>query len=161
MAVARLYVLDSVVLLGHLPQALRQQLPVAHEQGQLASPGLERRAVHADQVADIQGSQQLEGFAPQDVALGLDLELAGAVDHVEERRAAVAAAGRHAAGYPVPGVGLLARLEIVVGGVHLRDRHDAVELVREGVDPLLAQALELGPPVVHVADATLFSARSW
>src|SRR5919107_4068461 len=149
MAVARLYVLDSVVLLGHPSQALGQQFPVAYEQGQLAAPGLEGRAVHADHVAYIERSEQLEGFAPQDVELGLDLQLARAVDHVDEGSAAMAAASQHPAGYPVGGVGLLAGLEVVVGGVDASDRHDAVELVREGVDPLLAQALELGPAVVH------------
>jgi hypothetical protein len=66
----------------------------------------------------------------------------------------VAAASRHAAGYAVGRIGLLARLEIVVPGVDVGDRRDAVELVREGVDSLLAQALELGPPIVHLADAT-------
>jgi len=153
-AVARLCVLDSEVFLGHFPQALRQQLPVAHEQGQLTSPGLERSAVHADQVADIQGSQQLEGFAPQDVPLRLDLQLARPVHDVDEGCAPVPAPSRHPAGYPVLGIGLLAWLQPVVLRVDSLDRHDPVELVRKGVDSLLAQALELGPAIVHFADAT-------
>jgi hypothetical protein len=35
----------------------------------------------------------------------------------------------------------------------LGNRRDAVELVRVGIHALLAQTLELGPPVVHQADA--------
>jgi hypothetical protein len=33
--------------------------------------------------------------------------------------------------------------------VHVRDGRDALELVREGVDPLLTQALELRPAIVY------------
>ena len=60
----------------------------------------------------------LEGLLAQDVALGLELELPGAVDQVEERGAAVAAPGGHAPGDPVGRVGLLAGLERVVRGVY-------------------------------------------
>jgi hypothetical protein len=39
-----------------------------------------------------------------------------------------------------------------VGRVDLLDGRDPVELVRERVDPLLTQALELRPAVVHGAE---------
>src|ERR687896_2109122 len=149
MAIPSLYVLDAVVLLGHLPEGLRQQLPITDEQAELAAPGLEGRAVNADQVADVQGSQQLEGFAPQHVALGVQLDLAAAVDQVEEGRASLAATGGQAARQAIRRVGFLACLEVVVGSVNLLDRRDPVELVRERVDPLLTQALELRPAGVH------------
>ena len=86
--------------------------------------------------------------SPSTSCAGVHLDPAGAVDQVEERGPAVAAAGGQPAGDAVGGVGLLARLEVVVGGVHRRDRRDARERVRERVDALLAQALELGAAVV-------------
>ena len=99
----------------------------------------------------------------------MDLELAAAVDQVDERGAAVTAAGAQAAGDAVRDVGLLTGLEFAVGGDDLGNRRDATELVRERVDALLAQAVELRPPVVlrrgsglglplHGREAT---ARSW
>ncbi len=58
------------------------------------------------------------------------------------------AAGGEAAGHPVGGVGLLAGLEVCVGGVDVQDRPHALEAVGEGIDALGAQALELGAAVV-------------
>ena len=64
------------------------------------------------------------------------------------------------------GVGLLAGLERVVGRVDSAIGVTPGELVRERIDPLLAQALQLGPAVVGArgvvhAGGRLLSARSW
>ena len=100
----------------------------------------------------------------------MGLELAAAVDDVQERGAAVAAPRGHAAGDAVLLVGLLARLEGVMSGVDVRDRRYALKLMRERIDALLAQALQLGAPVVnrrgvvHAAGGYWpggASARSW
>ena len=87
--------------------------------------------------------ERLERLVAEHVLARVHLDPAGAVDQVEEGGAAVPAAGGQPAGDAVGGVGLLARLEVAVRGVDGRDRHDALERVRERVDPLLAQALEL------------------
>ena len=84
----------------------------------------------------------------------MQLELAATVDQVHEGGAAVSTTSTEAAGNAVRGRGFLARLQAVVLGVDVGDRCDAIELVREGVDPLLAQALELRPAIVHGAKAT-------
>ena len=92
------------------------------QEAQLAAARLEGGAVDADQVADVERREGVEGLGTEDIPLGVDLELAAAVDEIEEGRAAVAAPRRHAAGYAVVLVGLLAGLEVVVGGVDSCDR---------------------------------------
>jgi len=91
----------------------------------------------------------LEGLLAEHVALGVDLELSRAIDHVQEGRAPVTAAPGQTTGDAVRAVGLVARVEGVVRLMDLRDRDDTVELVRKGVEALFAQALELRPAVVH------------
>ena len=58
--------------------------------------------------------------------------------------AALVAPGHHATGHSVGAIGFLARLD----RRRSRSGNHALKLVREGVDPLLAQAVELGPAVV-------------
>jgi hypothetical protein len=77
------------------------------------------------------------------------LKLAASVDDIDKAGSALVPACRQAAGDPVLRVGLLTALERVVGGVDVADRRYAVEFVREGVDALRTQALELGPTVVE------------
>jgi len=74
------------------------------------------------------------------------LQSAGAVDDVEEGHLALAAAGGEPAGDAVRDVGLLAVGERCVGGQHGGRRPDAGELVREGVDAVGAQPVELRAP---------------
>ena len=94
-----------------------------------------------------------------------------AVHEIDECGAALIAPRHHAAGHAVGAIGLLARLEIV-DDVGSRDH--ALELMRKGVDALLAQARELGPAIVDArpgaesstrreatAGARGRSARSW
>src|SRR5205807_2753257 len=101
--------------------------------------------------------EPLEGLVPEHIGAGMQLDSARSVDEVEERRLAVAAAGGQATRDPIAGVRLLARVEVVVRGVDLRDRPDARVRVREGFDALLAQAGQLGPAVLlrAVASASL------
>ena len=153
MAVAQLHVLDPEMLLLGAPERLREQRPAGGLEGELAATRLEGRAVDADDVAQVEVGEGVEGLLAEDVALGVHLELAAAIGDVEEGGAAVAATPGQAAGDAVGLIRLLARLEVAVRGVDVFDRHDAVELVRIRVDPLLAQALELRPAVVHGPDA--------
>ena len=113
MPVARLDVLESVVLLGDVAQRLREQLPVRDQQAQLAAAGLERGPVDADQVADVERDEPVEGFLAEHIALRVELELALAVDQVDEGGAALVAAGDHSAGHPVCAIGLLPGFQIV------------------------------------------------
>ena len=79
----------------------------------------------------------------------MELDAAGAVHQVEEGGAAVPAAGGQPAGDAVGRLGLLPGLErVLVSLADVRDRHDPVEVVRERIDALGAQALELRPAVV-------------
>ena len=78
----------------------------------------------------------------------MDLELAAPVRYVDERRAPVAAPARHAARDAVRLIRLLAGLHRVMSRVDLRDRRHALELMRKRLDPLLTQALQLGPAIV-------------
>ena len=76
----------------------------------------------------------------------MKLDLAAAVDEVDERRLAVAPPGRDSPGDSIGVLGLLARLELVVGGVDVADLNPAIETVRKRLDPVGAQAVELLSP---------------
>jgi len=73
----------------------------------------------------------------------VELNPARAVDEVEERRLAVAAAGGEATGQPERVLALLPRLELLVAREYLGDRRRARVARRERVDPGRAQLLEL------------------
>ncbi len=83
---------------------------------------------------------------PEHVLARLQLQAPRAIDEVEERHLALAAAGGEPAGDAVAHVGLLAVLEAGVGGEDAGDRLDAGELVREGIDAVGAQPVELRAP---------------
>jgi len=89
----------------------------------------------------------------EDVDARLELEPARAVDEVEKRHPALPAARGQATGDAVADIGLLAVGEICVGSEEFGDRLDASERVREGIDSVGAQTVELRAPdgqqVVH------------
>ena len=88
----------------------------------------------------------------------MDLEATGAVDQVDESGASGLATGSDATGDAMADRSLLAGREIGVPARDLRERLDARELVRERVDALGAQALELrAPRRENLREATLFS----
>jgi hypothetical protein len=91
-AVARLGVLEPVELLGRREQRLREQRPAVGAQRQLAAAARERGAVDADQVAEVERHDALERLVAEHVLARVDLDAAGAVDEVEERRLAEVAA---------------------------------------------------------------------
>ena len=135
-AVAGLDVLEPMELLRRRAQRLRQQRPAGHGQRQLAAARLEGRAVDADQVAEVERHEAVEGLLAERVAARMELEAAGAVDQVEEGGAAMAAARGQPARHAVGSARLLARLETFVRLADRRDRHDPVEVVRERIDAL-------------------------
>ena len=120
-----------------------------------SSPRLERNALPSTpiEVAEVEREQALVGLGAEHVDARLQLDAAGAVDQVEQGHLALPPARGQAAGDAVGGVGLLARLQALVGKQDGRDRLDALVDVRERLDALRAQTLELlaprGEEVVH------------
>src|SRR6188472_3826830 len=88
------------------PQALGQQTPAVDRQRELAAAaGRHRRPLGADDVAEVEGDQELVGLVAEHVLTGVELDLVAAVAKVEEAGLAVAAAGDDPAGDPVAGLG--------------------------------------------------------
>ena len=100
-AEARLDVLQAVVLLGRRAQRLGQQRPVVDAQRQLAAPRAEDGAVDPDQVAEVEPDEPLERLGAEHVDARVQLDAPGAVDEVDERRLALAAARGDAPGEAV------------------------------------------------------------
>ena len=142
-AVARLDVRQAVVLVGRRAQRLAEHLELLDAQRHLAVAAAHRRAVDADQVAEVERRQQLEALLAEDVHAGVQLDLAGAIDEVEERGLAGAAARGDASRDAVALVGFLAGLQVLVGGQDRVDRLDARERVRERARVGFAHALGL------------------
>ena len=95
-----------------------------------------------------------EGLA-EHVALGLDLDAARPVDHVEEGLAAVAAPSREPAGDAVGDVRLLPVLEVAMSlANHVRGDYAGIG-VRERLHAVRPQLLQLLPPIVIHRAATL------
>jgi hypothetical protein len=141
-----------VELVGRSSQGLGQQSPSARAQAQLAPTRSEGGAVHPDQVAQIERREGLERLVPEHVAPRVNLEPPRAVDEIEEGRTAVAAARRQPSRHSVGALRLLARLEVGVLLVDELDGRNALEGMREGVDAVGAQALELRAAVVHARE---------
>ena len=114
-----------------------------------AAPRRQRRPLDADEVAEVEVDQQLERLRAELVRGGVELDLAAAVAQVEEGGLAVAAAGDDPPRDPVAGVGLHPRRQPLVRRPHLGDLLAFRELMRERVDPGLAHALQLLPPVAE------------
>ncbi len=145
-AEALLDVLEPGVLLGRRAQGLREHVVAVDPQRELPAPGHEDGAVDPDEIAEVELEQPLHRLRAEDVELGLELEPARAVVEVEESHLSLAAPGVQAPRDPVLHLGVRARLEVRVGRADLRDRGHARVGVRERVDPVRAQPLELGPP---------------
>ena len=159
-AEAGLGVLEAVELVGRRPQALGQQAPVVDRQRELAAAaGRHRRPLDADDVAEVEVDQQLEGLLAEQVLAGVQLDLAAAVAEVEEAGLAVAAAGDDAPGDAVARLGLHPRRQPLVGGPHLGDVLALGELVRERLDPGLADPLQLLAPVAEDVGELVAAAR--
>src|SRR4051812_15177967 len=137
---------EAVELLRRRPQRLGQHGEVLDAQGQLAALGPERHAVDADDVAEVEAEQQLHALLAELVDARLELDAPGAIDQIEERHLALAAARGEPPGDAVARVGLLAIAELGVRLGHGGGRDDTRIRVRERVDALGAQALELGAP---------------
>jgi hypothetical protein len=110
-------------------------------------PAAQDGSVDADQVAEVEGQQAVEGLPLEHVQARVQLDLPAAVDEVQEGRPARAAPREDPAGDPVIVLGLLAALQLLVGGKHIRDRLGVREGVRERARVGLAQALGLGAPL--------------
>ena len=132
-AVAKLGVLEPRPLVGRRAKALGEERPVRDPQRQLALAALERGALDADDVAEVEAGERCVPVAQVGLAR-LELDLARAVDEVEEGDLSHVAVGGDPPGDAVRGLGLLAVLQAVVFGADGRDLHAAVELVRERLD---------------------------
>ena len=114
-----------------------------------AAPGRQRRALDADDVAEVELDQQLVGLLAEQVLASVQLDLAGGVAQVEEAGLAVPAPADQPPGDPMPRLGLDPRRQPLVRRPHLADLLAVGELGRERVDPRLPQPLELLPPVAR------------
>ena len=85
------------MLVGRRAQRLAEQLEVVHAQRELAAARAQRGAVDAEQVAEVEREQALEALLAEHVHARVQLDLAAAVDEVQERRLARAAARGEAA----------------------------------------------------------------
>ncbi len=117
-------------------------------QRELAAAGAQRGAVDADQVAEVERESRSKRSVAEHVDARVQLDLAGAVDEVEERRLAGAAARGEPPGDAVALVGLLAGRQVLVGGAG-RPRSARRRRTRSGnaLGLGLAQPLRLRPPL--------------
>ncbi len=145
MAKAGLDVGEAVVLVGRRAQRLGQHGVAGDPQRQLAAAGHEGQAVDADQITEIEVEQALHALGAKLVNAGLELDPARTVLEVQERHLALPAARGQPPGHPVADVGLVPGLQVVVGRPDVGDRLDPAELVRERVDPRLAERAQLAP----------------
>ena len=145
-AVAQLDVGEAVVLLGRWAQRLREHAEVLHAQRQLAAAGAQHAALCADQIAEVEAEQALERLLAEVVDARHQLDAPGAIDDVEERRLALLAPRRQAAGDAPALLGLGTGFESFERRLDLGDRRDVRVGVRERVDAVGAQRFELAPP---------------
>ena len=145
-AEARLDVGQPVVLVGRRPQRLGEQRERRHAQRELAAARADRHAVDADQVAEVERDEPLEALLAELVDARMQLDAPRAVDEVEERRAPRLAPRRDPPRDAVRDRRLLPGRQPLVRRQHGRDRLDPVEVMRERLNPLRPQALELRPP---------------
>ena len=160
MAKARLDVLQAVELVRRRAQALGQQLEALHAQRQLTAARAEGHAVDADDVAEVEVEQAGHRLLAEHVGTGLQLYAPGAIVEVEEGHLALPAAGVQAPGDAVVRVGVLAGRQLGVRGVDGADRHHAREGVRERLDAVRAESLELRPPCREELGAFLLGHRA-
>ena len=147
LAVAGLGVGDAVADVGQRPQALREQLELVDPDRQLAVVGGDHRALDADPVAEVEVGELVQLVGADRVAGRHQLDLAGLVLEVGEVEAAVAALGHHPAGEVDHLAGVGAGGEVGELLAQRRRGRVAVEADRVGLDPALAQLLELLQPV--------------
>ena len=130
-AVAGLDVAQPVMLVGRRAQRLGEDLKAVDAQRQLAAAAAQHRAVDADQIAEVERAQSREGLLAEHVDARVQLDLARAVDEVEERGLARAPPRGDPAGDAVGILGLLAGGQVGVGVEDRRDRLCCGERVGE------------------------------
>ena len=110
-AVAGARVAEAVVLVRRRAQRLGEQRALDHRERELAALGDVHAAVDADDVADVEVEDAVVGLLAERVHAHDDLDRAGQVAQVEERRLAVPAARDQPPGDLVAQLGVLAVLE--------------------------------------------------
>src|SRR6202035_2794540 len=103
---------------------LAENLKVVHAQGELAVARAQGGAIDAEQVPQIQREQLLEVLGAKHIRARVQLNLAAAVDEVQEGGLAGAAARGDATGHSVGVVGLLSHLQVLVCDAYAGDRLD-------------------------------------
>jgi hypothetical protein len=147
-AVARLDVLEAVKLVRRRAKALGQEAPVVDRQRELtAPPRRQRRALDPDEVAEVEVDQDAIGLLAEQVLARMQLELPGRVAQVEKAGLAVTPSADQTTGHPMPRLRLHPRRQPLVRHPHVPDVLAFRELRRKGLNPGLAQSLELLPPV--------------
>ena len=163
LAVADFDVGQAMPLLRQRQVALREELDARRPDRQLVGARAEQMPFDADDVAEIEQTEQLEIALRERVLLDVDLNARSAVgEHQKIRLAEIADAENAAArrrvdarGFEV-GAGLLA-----VGADEIGDGRGAIESMRIRVDAKLAQLREIGAALLDLFVFRGHSAKSY
>jgi hypothetical protein len=153
-AVARLHVVEPVVLVRRRAQRLREQRDRLGADRELAAARHVQMALGADDVADVEVERAPVGGLAEVVLAQVELDRRGPFAELQERRPAVPAARDQPPGDAVAVLAVLARAERggIVRELHARDLGRPRERARERVDPFGAQPLQLRAAIVHLAE---------
>src|SRR6202161_3385615 len=119
------------MLVRRRAQRLGEDLKVLDAQRDLPVATAHRAAVDPEQVAEVERREQRVALLAEHVLAGVELDLAGAIDEVQERCSTGAAACRDPTGDAMALVRFLAGLQVLVGRNDRRDRLDVGGSVRE------------------------------
>ena len=115
-AITGLDVAQPVVLVRRRAQRLGEDLEAIDAQRQLAAAAAQHGAVDTDQVAEVERARPRERVPAEHVDARVELDLARAVDEIEERGLARIPPRGDPAGDAVFVLGLLTVREVLVGG---------------------------------------------
>ena len=147
--IALLEVGQPVPLFRRRQQALGQEGELRGEDGQLAGLGVSERAVHADQVAQVQQLGEVPGLVADLLLADEDLDALGPVAELEEDDLPLPAPEHDPAGHADGGSGLglltfrgLRHRQLA----HAGDRLVPVEPLSPRIDPQLRRSAAASPP---------------
>ncbi len=132
------------MLVRRRAQRLAEDLELLDAQRDLAVAAAHRAAVYPEQVTEVERSQLRVALLAEHVLASVQLDLAAAVDKVEEGCLARAAPSRDSSGDTMALIRFRAGLQVLVGRRDRRDRLNARERVRECARIGRAQPLALG-----------------
>ena len=141
---SRVYIRETVPLVGHRTQCFCQQLHLGGLDRQLAFAGGHDRALSANPVAEVQRRNAIECGVTHHGLTDEELNLVRAITHSEEHQLALIAFEHHSTGDGHHLGGFGAGFERAVRGANFSERVRAIEAVGVGVHPVGAQFGNLG-----------------